>query len=128
MKLNPQGNRLIAEVLPLVPDSKIIIPDSVQSEDGGKFIVVEIGPGKTLADGTIVPIPLQIGDEILIDPKQGYVNALHPKWLYNDRKYCVIEYESVICKVDRTPEEVLALREAMNRPQLTKADGKPIVE
>ena len=120
MKLNPQGNRLIAEVLPLVPDSQIIIPDAAKSEDGGKFVVIEVGPGKILADGTVVPIPVKVGDEIIVDPRQGYINALSPEWLYGNRRLCVIEYESVIVHVERSAEEVEKLKEDMMKPQIAK--------
>jgi len=124
MKLNPQGNRLIAEVLPLVPDSQIIIPDAAKSEDGGKFVVIEVGPGKTLADGTVVPIPLKVGDEIIVDHKQGYINGLTPEWLYGNRKLCVIEYESVIAQVERSAEEVKQLKLDMMKPQI-RPEPKP---
>lgn len=125
MKLTPQGNRLIAEILPLIPDSPIVIPDAAQTKDEGKFIVREVGPGKTLSDGTVVPIPLKVGDEIIVDPKQGYINGLHPEWLYEGKKFCVIEYEAVICKVDRSPEELAAAKAAMLAPKI--AGPKPSV-
>lgn len=46
----------------------IIIPDSVKSEDVKRAIVESIGPGIYTQSGTLIPMNVKPGDEVIIPP------------------------------------------------------------
>jgi chaperonin GroES len=46
----------------------IIIPDSVKSEDVKRAIVESIGPGIYTQSGTLIPMNVKVGDEVIIPP------------------------------------------------------------
>ncbi len=46
----------------------IIIPDSVKSEDVKRAIVESIGPGIYTQSGTLIPMNVNVGDEVIIPP------------------------------------------------------------
>ncbi len=48
----------------------IILPDSAKKKQE-TAIVVAVGPGKRLDDGKILPIPVKVGDVILMDKYSG---------------------------------------------------------
>ena len=71
-KLKPLGNRVLVQRLEPQETMKggIILPDSAKKKQETAK-VVELGTGKRLDDGTIVPIPLKVGDVILMDKYSG---------------------------------------------------------
>ena len=48
----------------------IILPDSAKKKQETAKVVA-IGPGKRLDDGKILPIPVKVGDVILMDKYSG---------------------------------------------------------
>lgn len=46
----------------------IIIPDSVKSEDVKRAIVESIGPGIYTQSGTLIPMNVKVGDEVILPP------------------------------------------------------------
>lgn len=68
LTLKPLGDRVLAQRLAPKETMKggIILPDSAKKKQETAK-VVSIGTGKRLEDGTILPIPVSIGDTILMD-------------------------------------------------------------
>ena len=46
----------------------IIIPDSVKNEDIKRARVESVGPGIYTQAGTLIPMNLEVGDEVIIPP------------------------------------------------------------
>jgi chaperonin GroES len=46
----------------------IIIPDSVRSEDVKRAIVESVGPGIYTQSGTLIPMNVEVGDEVILPP------------------------------------------------------------
>jgi len=48
--------------------SGIIIPDSAKTEDVKRAIVESIGPGIYTQSGTLIPMNVKVGDEVILPP------------------------------------------------------------
>lgn len=72
VQVRPLGNRVLAQRLEPEESLKggIILPDTAKKKQE-MARVIAIGPGKTEADGRIVPVPVAVGDVILLDKYSG---------------------------------------------------------
>lgn len=105
MELIPQQSRIVVE---LIEDSNyggIELPDNMEKPDYARCKVVAIGSGRTLENGTVIPVPLEIGDEVVFDAR--FAAKLEPKCIYEQRNLAVIDYAGVLCTVKRTKGEPL---------------------
>lgn len=66
--LTPLGDRVLIEEIEKKEkiSSSIIIPDSVTSGDMKVGKVKAVGPGLYTASGTLIPMTVQLGDEVLL--------------------------------------------------------------
>jgi chaperonin GroES len=67
----PLGDRvLLTELEPEVTQTAggIIIPDSVRTEDVKRAIVESVGPGIYTQAGTLIPMNVEVGDEVILPP------------------------------------------------------------
>lgn len=70
--LKPLGNRVLVQRLEQEEKMKggIILPDTAKKKQETAKVIA-IGPGKRLDDGKTVPIPVNVGDIILMDKYSG---------------------------------------------------------
>jgi chaperonin GroES len=70
--LKPLGNRVLVKRLEQEETLKggIILPDSAKKKQETAQVIA-IGTGATTPDGKLLPIPVQIGDKILMDKYSG---------------------------------------------------------
>jgi chaperonin GroES len=70
--LKPLGNRVLVQRLE--PEEKmkggIILPDSAKKKQETAKVVA-VGDGKRLEDGKVLPVPVKVGDVILMDKYSG---------------------------------------------------------
>jgi len=69
--VKPLGDRvLLTELAPEVSQTAggIIIPDLVRSEDVKRAKVESIGPGIYTQSGTLIPMNVEVGDEVILPP------------------------------------------------------------
>ena len=68
--LKPLGNRVLAQRLEPQETMKggIILPDSAKKKQETAKVIA-VGSGKRLDDGKILPVPVQVGDTILVSDK-----------------------------------------------------------
>jgi len=67
----PLGDRvLLTELEPEVTQTAggIIIPDSVRNEDIKRATVESVGPGIYTQNGTLIPMSVKEGDEVILPP------------------------------------------------------------
>ena len=67
----PLGDRVLLTELEAEQSTTaggIIIPDSVKSEDVKRAIVESIGPGIYTQSGTLIPMNVKVGDEVILPP------------------------------------------------------------
>lgn len=72
MKLIPLGNRVLVSRLEAEEKLKggIVLPDSAKKKQE-QAIVTAIGPGKKDKNGQIIPMPVKVGDVILMEKYSG---------------------------------------------------------
>lgn len=94
-KCRPLGNRVVGSYVPAPEKTAggIIIPETVKDEQKKAIreaIVLELGNGKVLNDGTLVTPPVKTGDHILYDKFGATGFELHGE------KYVVIDCDYII--------------------------------
>ncbi len=93
--LKPLSNRVLVRRLEAEETIKggIILPDTAKKKQE-MAKVVAIGPGKKDANGTLIPIPVQEGDTILIDKYAGQEVSV------NDEEFVIIRADDIIAIVE----------------------------
>lgn len=72
MKWQPLHDQIIAERVESDPRTKggIFIPDQAK-EKPQRALVIAVGPGRTLENGTVLPMSVKPGDEVLFSRYSG---------------------------------------------------------
>ncbi len=93
--LKPLGNRVLVQRLE--PEEKmkggIILPDSAKKKQESARVVA-IGAGKRLDDGKILPIPVKVGDVILMDKYSGQEVTI------DDEEYMILKADDIIAIIE----------------------------
>ena len=95
LNLKPLGNRVLAKALEQQETLKggIILPDSAKKKQE-TATVVAIGPGKRLDDGTTLPVPVKIGDTILMDKYAGQQVTI------DDEEFIILKADDIIAIIE----------------------------
>jgi|TARA_R100000455_G_C6220512_1_gene85139 chaperonin GroES len=99
MKLRPLHDRIIVKRIEQERKTAagIVIPDSAaEKPDQGE--VIAVGDGKRLADGTVVPLQLKVGDRVLFGKYAGQSVKV------NGEEVLVIREEDIFAVVDATTD------------------------
>ncbi len=93
--LKPLGNRVLVQRLE--PEEKmkggIILPDSAKKKQESAKVVA-VGPGKRLDDGKISPMPVSIGDIVLMDKYSGQEVTI------DDEEYMILKADDIIAIIE----------------------------
>jgi chaperonin GroES len=94
--LKPLGNRVLVQRLEPQETMKggIILPDSAKKKQETAKVVA-IGSGKSLEDGKILPIPVKIGDEILMDKYSGQEVTI------DDEEFVILKADDIIATIEQ---------------------------
>ncbi len=94
-QLKPIGNRVIAKRLESEDTVKggIIIPDSAKKKQETAK-VISVGEGKRTDDGKLIPVPVKVGDVILMD-KYSFQEVT-----IDDEEYIIVKAEDIIAKIE----------------------------
>ena len=92
--LKPLGNRVLVQRLEAQETMKggIILPDSAKKKQETAKVVA-IGSGKRLDDGKVVPIPVNVGDVILMDKYSGQEVTI------DDEEYMILKADDIIATI-----------------------------
>ena len=93
----PLGDRvLLTELEPEVTQTAggIIIPDSVRNEDVKRAKVESVGPGIYTQAGTLIPMNVEVGDEVILPP---YHQGVEIK--INGNKYTLLRESEILMVV-----------------------------
>ena len=72
MNLKPIGDKVLIERVESISESRgVFIPETVQNTNLESHIVA-VGEGRTMLDGTIVPMEVKIGDSIVYAQYSGH--------------------------------------------------------
>jgi chaperonin GroES len=93
--LKPLGNRVLAQRLEQEETVKggIILPDSAKKKQETAKVVA-VGPGKKLDDGKVVPVPVKVGDTILMDKYSGQEITI------DDIEYVIVKGDDIVAIVE----------------------------
>lgn len=82
-ELHPLDDRVLIrkKEAPGVTAGGIIVPERAR-ELSDEAVVVAKGPGRRLEDGTRAPIPVEVGDTILIGKSAGYSVIINDEKLH----------------------------------------------
>ena len=92
--LKPVGNRVIAQRMEEeLSKGGIIVPDSAKKKQE-KARVVAIGEGQKLDNGEIHPIPVKVGDIVLMDKYSGQEITI------DDEEYIIVKADDIIAIIE----------------------------
>jgi chaperonin GroES len=95
LSLKPLGNRVVAKRSEKEESTKggIILPDSAKQKPE-TAVVVAVGPGSKSKDGKDIPVPVSVGDTILLDKYAGQEVSI------DDEEYIIARADDIIAIVE----------------------------
>ena len=96
VKLKPLGNRVLVKRLAAEEKLKggIILPDSAKKKQE-QAEVVALGDGKKDSKGTLIPMPVKVGDIILMEKYSGQEVKLE------DEDFVILRADDIIAVVEK---------------------------
>lgn len=96
VKFQPLSNRVLVRRLEQEEKLKggIIIPDSARKKQE-QAEVIAIGPGKKDKNGKLIPMPVKVGDIILIEKYSGQEVSL------NDEEFVIVKADDIIAIIEK---------------------------
>lgn len=96
-KFQPIGNRVLVRRIEKEEKLKggILLPDNAKKKQE-QAEVVAIGTGKKDKNGQIIPIPVQVGDIILMEKYSGQEIKL------DDQEYVIVKADDLIAIVEKS--------------------------
>lgn len=93
--LKPLGNRIVAQRLEQEETLKggIILPDTAKKKQESAKVVA-IGPGLTSKDGKLMPMPVKVGDVILMDKYSGQEVTI------DDEDFVIVKADDIIAIIE----------------------------
>lgn len=95
-KLQPLGNRVLLKRLEQEEKLRggIVLPDSAKKKQE-QAEVIAIGTGKKDKDGKLMPVPVKVGDIVLIEKYSGQEVTL------NDQEYVIARTDDLIAIIEK---------------------------
>jgi chaperonin GroES len=95
VKFKPLGNRVLVRRLAAEEKLKggIILPDTAKKKQE-QAEVIALGEGKKDKNGTLIPMPVKVGDIILMEKYSGQEVTL------NDEEYVILRADDLIAIVE----------------------------
>lgn len=96
MKLQPLGNRVLVSRLDSEQKLKggIVLPDSAKKKQEQAKIIA-IGSGKKDKNGNLIPVPVKIGDVILMEKYSGQEVTI------NSEEFVIIKADDIIAIIEQ---------------------------
>ncbi len=96
VQLRPLGGRVLVKRLEAQEKLKggIILPDTAKKKEE-RAEVVAVGPGKKDKNGKVMPMPVKVGDVILMDKYSGQDVQL------NDEDFMIVRQDDIIAIVEK---------------------------
>ena len=93
--LRPLGNRVVAERLEQEETLKggIILPDTAKKKQETARVIA-VGPGTVTKEGKTIPVPVNVGDIILMDKYAAQEVTL------DDEEYVIVKGDDIIAIVN----------------------------
>lgn len=94
-RLRPLGNRVIVRRLESEEKLRggILLPENAKKKQE-QAEVIAVGPGKLDKNGTVVPLPVKVGDVILMEKYSGQNVTI------DDQEYVIVKADELIAIVE----------------------------
>lgn len=95
-KFQPLGNRVLLRRLQAEEKLKggIILPDTAKKKQE-QAEVIALGKGKTDKNGSLIPMPVKMGDIVLIEKYSGQEVTL------NDEEFVIVKADDIIAIIEK---------------------------
>jgi len=95
-QLRPLSNRVLVKKLEAEKTMKggIILPDTAKKKQE-MAEVIAVGPGKKDSDGTLQPLPVKVGDTVLMDKYSGQDVTI------DDQEYVIVRADDIIAIIEK---------------------------
>lgn len=95
-KLRPLGNRVLVRRLEAEETLRggVILPDSAKKKQE-QALVVAIGTGKKDSKGNLIPIPVHVGDIILMEKYSGQEVTV------DDEEFVIVRADDIIAIIEK---------------------------
>lgn len=95
-KLRPLGNRVLVSRLEAEEKLKggILLPDTAKKKQE-RAQIIAIGPGKKDKNGNVIPMPVKIGDIILMEKYSGQEVTL------NNEEFVILRADDIIAIIEK---------------------------
>lgn len=96
VKLRPLGNRVLVRRQEAQETLKggIILPDTAKKKQESAEVIA-IGTGKKDKNGTLIPIPVNVGDVIMMDKYSGQEVQIE------DEDYVIVRADDIIAVIEK---------------------------
>jgi len=96
MTVKPLGGRVLIKLLKKedITKSGIVLPDTMDKEKKAEGEVVAVGPGKTLDNGSVSPMPVKVGDKVLVKSWGGDEVKI------DNEEYKIFESEDILATIE----------------------------
>lgn len=95
ISLRPLGDRVLIQRIEQETTLKggIILPETAKKKQE-MAVVIAVGNGKVVSDGKTLPMPVEIGDKVLMDKYSGQEVTI------NDEEYVVLKSDDIIAIIE----------------------------
>ncbi len=95
LTVKPLGNRVLAKRLEQEETLKggLILPDTAKKKQETAKVIA-IGTGKSIKDGQVIPIPVKVGDTILMDKYAGQEVTIE------DEEYIIVNADDIVAIIN----------------------------
>lgn len=96
VNLRPMGNRVLLRRLEAEEKLKggIFLPETAKKKQE-QAEVIAIGPGKSDKSGNLIPMPVKVGDVILMEKYSGQEVTL------DDQEYVIVRADDIIAIIEK---------------------------
>jgi len=94
-KIQPMGNRVLLRRLEQEEKLKggILLPDTAKKKQE-QAEVIAVGPGKQDKNGALIPMPVKVGDRVLIEKYTGQ------EVTFDDEEYMIVRADDLIAIIE----------------------------
>ena len=99
VKVQPFGDKVAIQVIAEEETGGLLVKPT-SKESSNKGIVVAVGEGVTLQDGSVKPLSVQVGEKVIFNPNLGMK--------FKDEKgdlYRVLQAREILCKLVEVEEK-----------------------
>lgn len=94
LSISPLGDRVVAQrLVQEAVKGGIILPDSAKKKQE-MATVIAVGPGKMTEDGKTLPMPVSVGQRILMDKYAGQEVTI------DDEDYVIVKADDIVAIVN----------------------------